>query len=124
MPITSNIKGAQVIGAPPVARFKAVPAVGGGHAFVRVVPQAPPSALARELEYQQRIKPERTTVNTTAHLNRSKVKQTALEIASQIRPANKFARVGKSFLERIECKVRAAIREEVRLHPSKGVTLQ
>jgi hypothetical protein len=63
------------------------------------------------------------SINTTPHLCRSKVKQTALEIACTIRPANKFSRVGMSFVERIEAKVRAAIREEVRIHPSKGKTL-
>ena len=62
-------------------------------------------------------------LNTTPHLCRSKVKQTALEIATSIRPANKFTRVGMSFIERIEAKVRATIREEVRIHPSKGKTL-
>jgi hypothetical protein len=62
-------------------------------------------------------------INTTPHLCRSKVKQTALEIAAAIRPANKFKRVGMSFVERIEAKVRAAIREEVRIHPSRGKTL-
>jgi hypothetical protein len=61
--------------------------------------------------------------NTTPHLCRSKVKQTALELAAAIRPANKFNRVGMSFVERIEAKVRATIREEVRMHPSKGKTL-
>jgi len=59
-------------------------------------------------------------INPTPHLCRSKVKQTALEIAAAIRPANKFSRVGMSFVERIEAKVRAAIREEIRIHPSKG----
>jgi len=63
------------------------------------------------------------SINTTPHLCRSKVKQTALEMAAAIRPANKFSRVGMSFVERIEAKVRAAIREEVRIHPSKGKTL-
>ena len=63
------------------------------------------------------------SLNTTPHLCRSKVKQTALELAAAIRPANKFQRVGMSFVERIEAKVRAAIREEVRIHPSKGKTL-
>ena len=63
------------------------------------------------------------SINTTPHLCRSKVKQTALEIAAAIRPANKFSRVGMSFVERIEAKVRAAIREEIRIHPSKGKTL-
>ncbi len=42
---------------------------------------------------------------------------------SVIRPSNRFTRVGMSFIERIEAKVRAAIREEVRIHPSKGKTL-
>ena len=63
------------------------------------------------------------SINTTPHLCRSKVKQTALEIASAIRPSNKFSRVGMSFVQRIEAKVRVAIREEVRIHPSKGKTL-
>jgi hypothetical protein len=62
-------------------------------------------------------------INTTPHLCRSKVKQSALEIASAIRPANKFNRVGMSFVERIEAKVRAVIHEEVRIHPRKGKTL-
>ncbi|HXI69215.1 MAG TPA: hypothetical protein VNN22_02540 [Verrucomicrobiae bacterium] len=62
-------------------------------------------------------------INTTPHLCRSRVKQTALELAAAIRPANKFQRFGMSFVERIEAKVRAAIREEVRIHPSKGKTL-
>lgn len=61
-------------------------------------------------------------MNTTPHLNRAKVKQTALEIAKATR-AQGFTRVGLSFLERIEAKTRAAIAEEVRLHPSKGKTL-
>jgi hypothetical protein len=63
------------------------------------------------------------SINTTPHLCRSKVKQTALEMAAAIRPANRFNRVGMSFVERIEAKVRAAIREEVRIHPSRGKTL-
>lgn len=61
-------------------------------------------------------------LNTTPHLNRSRVKRTALEIAASTR-GTRFTRVGKSFIERIEAKTRAAIREEVRLHPSKGKTL-
>ena len=51
------------------------------------------------------------SINTTPHLCRSKVKQTALEIAAAIRPANKFSRVGMSFVERIEAKVRAATQD-------------
>ena len=61
-------------------------------------------------------------INPTPHLNRAKVKQTALEIAGMTRGV-KFKRVGLSFLQRIEAKTRAAIAEEVRIHPSKGVTL-
>ena len=55
--------------------------------------------------------------------SRGREQATALEIAAAIRPANKFSRVGMSFVERIEAKVRAAIREEIRIHPSKGKTL-
>ncbi|MDE2100939.1 MAG: hypothetical protein KGL39_27075 [Patescibacteria group bacterium] len=65
---------------------------------------------------------ETKSINHTPHLNRSKVKETALAIAGQTR-AQGFTRVGMSFLERIEAKTRAAIAEEVRLHPSKGKTL-
>lgn len=66
-------------------------------------------------------------LNTTPHLNRARVKRTALEIADRTRidgfGKKRFKRVGMSFLERIEAKVRAAIAEEVRMHPSKGKTL-
>jgi hypothetical protein len=59
---------------------------------------------------------------TTPHLNRARVKRTALEIAGMTR-AQRFIRVGASFLVRIEAKTHAAIIEEVRRHPSKGKTL-
>ena len=62
--------------------------------------------------------------NTTRHLNRAKCKQTALEMAAQLRPANHFTRVGMSFLDRIEAATRAAIVSEVKRHPSKGHTLK
>jgi hypothetical protein len=61
-------------------------------------------------------------MNTTPHLNRSKVKQTALDYAREFR-AQGFTRVGKSFLDRIEAQTRAAILFEVKAHPSKGKTL-
>jgi hypothetical protein len=61
-------------------------------------------------------------MNTTPHLNRARVKKTALEIATEKR-AQGFTRVGKSFLDRIEAKTRAAIYNEVMAHPSKGKTL-
>lgn len=54
--------------------------------------------------------------------NRTKVRQHALELAAMTR-SYKFVRVGKSFLDRIEARARAAIAEEVRCHPSKGKTL-
>lgn len=55
-------------------------------------------------------------------INRTKVRELALEIAKLTR-AHKWVRVGKSFLDRIEAKTRAAVSEEVRTHPSKGKTL-
>lgn len=61
-------------------------------------------------------------LNPTPHLNRARVRRTALEIAADKR-AQPFSRVGLSFLQRIEARVRAAIAEEVRQHPSKGKTL-
>ena len=63
-----------------------------------------------------------TTLNTTPHLNRAKVKQTALEIAGQTRGQG-WTRVGMTFLQRIEAATHAAIVAEVRRHPSKGKTL-
>ena len=62
------------------------------------------------------------SINTTPHLNRARVRRTALEIAAATR-GQKWTRVGSSFLERIEARTRAALAEEVRLHPSKGKTL-
>ena len=59
-------------------------------------------------------------INTTPHLCRSKVKQTALEIASAIRPANKFSRVGTGFVQRIEASFRAAIREKSGFIPAEA----
>ncbi len=61
-------------------------------------------------------------INPTPHLNRKKVKETALEIARASR-AQPFERVGRTFLERIEAAVREAIAREVRTHPSRGKTL-
>lgn len=69
-------------------------------------------------ETVERDNPEITTPEQAA----AYCKKLALEIAQAIR-AQKFERVGKSFLDRIEAKARAAIAEEVRIHPSKGKTL-
>lgn len=60
-------------------------------------------------------------MNPTPHLNRARVRRTALELAAT--RARKFSRVGSSFLARIEAATRAAIAHEVRIHPSKGKTL-
>ncbi len=60
--------------------------------------------------------------NPRWHINRAKVKQTALEIAKATR-AQPWTRVGSSFLQRIEAATRRVIADEVRRHPSKGKTL-
>ncbi len=62
-------------------------------------------------------------MNPTPFLNRAAVKSFALETAKTIRPANGFCRVGTPFLIRINAAARVAIENEVRRHPSKGVTL-
>jgi hypothetical protein len=69
------------------------------------------------------------SINPTPHLNRARVKQTALEIAGDIHHSftggkhPKFTRVGMTFLERIEAATRQAIRREVAQHPTRGKTL-
>jgi hypothetical protein len=69
-----------------------------------------------------------TKLNPTPHLNRSRVKRTALELAAANRHTYdgkpRFTRVSATFLERIEARVREAIRSEVHSHPSVGKTLQ
>ena len=67
-------------------------------------------------------------INTTPHLNRSRVKRTILEVAAQTRKDGcgkpRFTRVSASFLERIEAHVRNAIKSEIHQHPSVGRTLK
>lgn len=71
-------------------------------------------------EAKQRV---RDKVCRPVHLiNRAQVKAKALEIAGQTR-AQGFTRVGASFLDRIEARLRAFITTEVANHPSKGKTL-
>jgi hypothetical protein len=53
----------------------------------------------------------------------SKCKRHALEMAKQIRPANKFTRVSEDFLVACEANLRAFIANRVRSHPSIGKTL-
>jgi hypothetical protein len=67
---------------------------------------------------------ESSSINTTPHLNRSRVKQTALEIVKRERPFWKASRVSMSFLEAIEADTRAAILRRIKQHPTKGRTLQ
>jgi len=68
-------------------------------------------------------------IKPTPHLNQSKVRKTALEIAGQKKftfangTKPRFTRVGLSFLERIEARTRAAIADEVTKHPNVGKTL-
>jgi hypothetical protein len=97
----------------------------GKNATDKIVASLNKSATQPKKQIMETIETTDTlkSINTTPHLCRSKVKQTALGMAAAIRPANRFNRVGMSFVERIEAKVRAAIREEVRIHPSRGKTL-
>jgi hypothetical protein len=67
---------------------------------------------------------ELKSINRTPHLNRAKVKQTALEVAKQERPFWKAERVGMSFLERVEANTHAFIVSQVKAHPTKGKTIQ
>jgi len=67
-------------------------------------------------------------MNTTPHICRSKVKQTALEIAANHRRMSdgspRFTRVSGAFLEKMEGRLKEIIRSEVHAHPSLGRTLQ
>jgi hypothetical protein len=69
------------------------------------------------------------TINTTPHLNRSKVKQTALEFAATQHftftngKKPRFTRVSLNFLQRVEGRVKAMIADEVQRHPKIGKTL-
>lgn len=65
-------------------------------------------------------------MNTTPHLCRSRVKQTALDLARVRKLGNgqpRFTRVSAAFLERIEGRLRAIIGSEIHQHPSVGRTL-
>jgi hypothetical protein len=64
------------------------------------------------------------SLRTTPHINRAKVKQTALDLAKTLRPANHFERVGASFYEAVEAEVRRFVASRIKSHPSKGVTLK
>ena len=53
----------------------------------------------------------------------SKVRAYALEASREMR-GGKFTRVSKEFLDRMESKLRAIVRDEVHRHPSVGRTLK
>jgi hypothetical protein len=57
-------------------------------------------------------------------INKSHVKEYAVEAARQHRPAWSPQRVSKTFLERINARVRSIILDEIGRHPSKGKTLK
>lgn len=57
-------------------------------------------------------------------LNRSNVKKLALATALAERPAAGFTRIGKDFIVRVEANTRNFIEQEVKRHPSVGVTIK
>ena len=52
------------------------------------------------------------------------VKKLALAIAGDTRPAAKFSRVSKEFINAVEANTRAFIADRVGRHPSIGTTLK
>lgn len=66
-------------------------------------------------------------MNPTPHIVRSRVKQTALELANnkdgEFYRAQGFTRMGNSFYEKIEVAAVNEIKRQIRMHPSKGKTL-
>ena len=62
------------------------------------------------------------TLNPTPHLNRSRVKKTALEMAA-LKFGHKKTRVGSEFLAAVEADVEAAIRRRVSIQSPSGKTL-
>jgi len=53
----------------------------------------------------------------------SKCKRHAVEMAKQLRPANKFTRVSEEFLMACEANLKLFINSRIKSHPSKGKTL-
>lgn len=56
-------------------------------------------------------------------LNKAAFKEYVLSLSKEHR-LGKFTRVGASFFERLEAKLKNLTVDEVKRHPSKGVTLQ
>jgi hypothetical protein len=57
------------------------------------------------------------------YINSKSIKDLALHLAKEYRPAWGAERVSQKFLERINYKVRALVLQEVKAHPSIGKTI-
>jgi hypothetical protein len=57
------------------------------------------------------------------YINTQNVKQLALDMAKNSGRV-RFTRVGESFLDRVEARLRNIIEDEIKRHPSVGVTLK
>jgi hypothetical protein len=57
-------------------------------------------------------------------LNKSHVRQFALDSAKTLRPAHPFNRVSQEFLDRVEGNLRQFIANEIRRLPSVGKTIK
>jgi hypothetical protein len=62
-------------------------------------------------------------MNTTPFINRRTVRKLALDYAAANR-AGRFTRVGKSFFERVDARLRNIVTSEVQSHPSICKTLK
>lgn len=54
----------------------------------------------------------------------TKIRQLALDTAKACRPAARFTRVSKEFIDAIEAATRRAVIDRVQRHPSLGTTLK
>jgi hypothetical protein len=57
------------------------------------------------------------------YINSKAIKELALHVAKETRPAWGAQRVSKRFLERINAHVRALVTQEIQRHPSVGKTI-
>ena len=57
-------------------------------------------------------------------LNKAAFRRWALKKALQLRPGIKWERVSASFIEHAELKLMAMTADEIRRHPSTGITLK
>jgi hypothetical protein len=57
-------------------------------------------------------------------INKTNVRCCVLVQATRLRPAAGFERVGQSFYDRLEAKVRNMILDEIHRHPSNGKTIK